>query len=112
LDIVAIGAATERIVVGLFKVLVVAGILSTFQKSAVTDFGEAHTLLERVAAAAWAVGSYTVYLYFNFSGYTDIVVGVARFFEIELPENFDRPFTAKKVFGPMAALAHYPVGMV
>jgi alginate O-acetyltransferase complex protein AlgI len=37
---------------------------------------------------------YPIYLYFNFSGYVDVVIGVARFFGIALPENFDRPFSS------------------
>ena len=37
---------------------------------------------------------YTFYLYCNFSGYTDIVIGLARFYRLELPENFNRPFSA------------------
>jgi D-alanyl-lipoteichoic acid acyltransferase DltB (MBOAT superfamily) len=38
---------------------------------------------------------YPVYLFLNFSGYTDFVIGVARLFGIILPENFDRPFSSE-----------------
>lgn len=44
-----------------------------------------------VAAAVF----YTVYLYANFSGYMDIVIGVGTLMGQELPENFNRPFTAR-----------------
>ena len=37
---------------------------------------------------------YPVYVYFNFSGYMDLVIGVARFLRLELPENFNRPFSS------------------
>jgi D-alanyl-lipoteichoic acid acyltransferase DltB (MBOAT superfamily) len=40
---------------------------------------------------------YPLYLYSNFSGYMDVVIGTARFFRIELPENFERPFSAENV---------------
>jgi alginate O-acetyltransferase complex protein AlgI len=38
-----------------------------------------------------------LYLYFDFSGYTDIAFGVARFFGIELRPNFNRPFMAENM---------------
>ena len=41
--------------------------------------------------------SYPVYLYFNFSGYTDIVIGCGRLFGLELPENFNRPWLARNM---------------
>ena len=43
----------------------------------------------RAAGAAWFV-----YLYFNFSGYMDIVIGLGRIAGVKLPENFNRPFRA------------------
>jgi len=39
--------------------------------------------------------SYTIYLYFNFSGYMDIVIGIGLLLGQVLPENFDRPFAAR-----------------
>jgi alginate O-acetyltransferase complex protein AlgI len=42
-----------------------------------------------------AAATYTAYLYFNFSGYMDIVIGVGRLLGQTLPENFDRPFSAQ-----------------
>lgn len=44
---------------------------------------------------AAAASLYTVYLYYNFSGYMDIVMGSGILLEQELPENFDRPFSAR-----------------
>jgi D-alanyl-lipoteichoic acid acyltransferase DltB (MBOAT superfamily) len=38
-----------------------------------------------------------LYLYFDFSGYTDIAIGVARMFGINLLPNFNRPFLAGNV---------------
>ena len=38
---------------------------------------------------------YTVYLYANFAGYMDIVIGVGMLLGQELPENFNRPFLAR-----------------
>lgn len=38
--------------------------------------------------------SFVVYLYFNFSGYMDIIIGVGGVFGFKLPENFNKPFSA------------------
>ena len=38
--------------------------------------------------------TYPLFLYANFSGYIDIIMGIARLMRIRLPENFDRPFSA------------------
>jgi D-alanyl-lipoteichoic acid acyltransferase DltB (MBOAT superfamily) len=48
----------------------------------------------RVWAGVICVTSYPVFLYFNFSGYMDIVLGVGRLLGMQLPENFNRPFLA------------------
>lgn len=39
--------------------------------------------------------SYTLYLYYNFSGYMEIVISVGYLLGFELPANFNRPFSAK-----------------
>jgi alginate O-acetyltransferase complex protein AlgI len=41
---------------------------------------------------------YTLYIYLNFSGYMDVVVGIGRFLGFSLPENFNSPFTSSKSF--------------
>lgn len=43
---------------------------------------------------AFAAGLYLLFLYANFSGYTDMAIAVGRLFGIVLPENFNRPFMA------------------
>jgi alginate O-acetyltransferase complex protein AlgI len=37
---------------------------------------------------------YTQFLYFNFSGYMDVIIGIGRLFGFQLPENFNKPFQA------------------
>lgn len=48
-----------------------------------------------VVLYAAAASTYTVYLYFNFSGYMDIVIGAGHLLGQALPENFDKPFVAR-----------------
>jgi len=47
---------------------------------------------------AWmaAIG-FTLQLYFDFSGYSDMALGLARFFGIRLPQNFDSPLRASSI---------------
>ena len=95
LGFVVAGNALERIVVGYFKVAIVSMLLSVAQHDAIDALGQAQLLGHRVWSGVLVAAIYPVYLYFNFSGYTDVVIGVARFFCIELPENFDRPFSSE-----------------
>ena len=41
--------------------------------------------------------AFPAYIYINFSGYCDIVIGVARAVGFELPENFDHPYIARNL---------------
>jgi len=47
---------------------------------------------------SWATSlSYTLQLYFDFSGYTDMALGVSRMFNITMPENFNSPYKAQNI---------------
>lgn len=95
LDIVAIGMAAEHIIIGYFKVSLISMLLFDLQHEAINALPAAITLGERVGDGIVIAAIYPLYLYANFSGYVDVVIGVARFFRIELPENFNRPFVAE-----------------
>jgi len=74
---------------GLFKKVVIA---DTFAKWANAGFDVAPTLN---FFEAWATSlSYTFQLYFDFSGYTDMAIGIALLFNIKLPINFNSPYKA------------------
>lgn len=75
--------------IGLFKKVIIA---DTFAIWASRGFDVAPTLN---AAEAWATSlSYTFQLYFDFSGYTDMAIGLALMFNIYLPFNFNSPYKA------------------
>lgn len=75
--------------IGLFKKVVIA---DTFAQWANAGFDSAQTLN---IIEAWATSlSYTFQLYFDFSGYTDMALGVALMFNIRLPINFNSPYKA------------------
>jgi len=78
--------------IGLFKKVVIA---DTFAVWATAGFDTAITLN---LFEAWATSlSYTFQLYFDFSGYTDMAIGIALLFNIRLPINFNAPYKAKNI---------------
>ena len=78
--------------IGLFKKVVIA---DTFAVWATAGFDTAITLN---LFEAWATSlSYTFQLYFDFSGYTDMAIGLALLFNIKLPINFNSPYKATDI---------------
>lgn len=74
---------------GLFKKVVLADTFSVWA-SAGFDTTQSLTLIP-----AWLASlSYTFQLYFDFSGYSDMAVGVGWMFNIQLPVNFNSPYKA------------------
>lgn len=94
LDVFSAGRALERIIIGFFKVNVLSAIFSAIQHDSLATLGAPLTFESRVIHGAVTIAVYPLYLYCNFSGYIDIVIGIARFLDIELPENFNRPFAS------------------
>ena len=96
----SVQSALGRIVTGFLKVAVISAIANYFYLDQAAGVlaeapGEFTTNLP-VSYAAAAV-AYTLYLYFNFSGYMDIVIGIGRLVGQDLPENFDRPFSSRNI---------------
>lgn len=78
--------------IGLFKKVVIA---DTFALWAIQGFDKATVL---TLFEAWATSlSYTFQLYFDFSAYTDIAIGVSLLFNIKLPINFNSPYKATNI---------------
>jgi D-alanyl-lipoteichoic acid acyltransferase DltB (MBOAT superfamily) len=92
---VDIGRALWRMVVGAFKVLIVSAALASLQKRQIAELAPAQPFAVHFCEAVLIAAIYPFYLYANFSGYTDFVIGAARLYRLRLPENFDRPFTAE-----------------
>lgn len=77
---------------GLFKKVVVADSLSIWVHKGYAQAGQ----LDMVDAWITAL-SYTFQLYFDFSGYVDMAIGLALLFHIRLPFNFDSPYQATNI---------------
>jgi alginate O-acetyltransferase complex protein AlgI len=78
---------------GLIKKLVIASYLST----AITEkaFADPRSLNSLVLLVA--VYAYAVQIYADFSGYTDMAIGLAALLGFKLPENFNLPYTAVSI---------------
>jgi alginate O-acetyltransferase complex protein AlgI len=81
------------IATGLFKKVVIANYLSTHIVDAVFGAPVQHSSLE-----TWvAVYAYAVQIYADFSGYTDMAIGLALLLGFKFPQNFDSPYTAVSI---------------
>lgn len=71
------------------------GIADTFAIWANDGFAQVETL---TFVEAWITSlSYTLQLYFDFSGYCDMAIGLALLFNIKLPVNFFSPYKARNI---------------
>jgi alginate O-acetyltransferase complex protein AlgI len=77
----------ERILFGIFKKFVLADSLAMISLSSQNAVQSTSTFWTWVMLYAFAFR-----LYFDFSGYTDVAIGIGRLVGIKLPENFDRPY--------------------
>ena len=89
------GQGLERIIVGSFKISIISAALWTEHLRALHALPNDATLQARMLDGLSIGLVYPIYLYFNFSGYIDIVIGVAKFIGLALPENFNRPFSSE-----------------
>ncbi len=75
---------------GLVKKVLIADSIAVFANAGFGLQVEHFTMAE-----AWLISiSYTMQLYFDFSGYCDMAIGIGRMFNINLPLNFNAPYRA------------------
>jgi alginate O-acetyltransferase complex protein AlgI len=83
----------RRFILGLSKKMLVANTLA--------QAGDAVFKLptsDLTFALSWlGVACYTLQIYFDFSGYSDMAIGLARLFGIDFRENFDHPYVARSM---------------
>ncbi len=81
--------------IGLFKKIVLADGIAPVANAA---FGLADQGQSLPMAASWlGAAAYTFQIYFDFSGYCDMALGLARLFGIRLPINFNSPYKALSI---------------
>ena len=82
---------TRRFIIGLSKKVLLANVLYELI-SAYKDGAETSVLFTWLYAAA-----YILHLYFDFSGYSDMAIGLGRIFGFYFPENFNYPYISASV---------------
>ncbi len=82
-----------RFVIGLTKKVLIANVLG-----AEADKIFALPVAEVSTTTAWiGIIAYSFQIYFDFSGYSDMAIGIARMIGIVFPENFDHPYISKNI---------------
>ena len=82
-----------RAIVGLAKKVIIANNLYTI---VTTFYGGSITNLS-ILGNWYTVIVYSLYVYFDFSGYSDIAIGLGRMFGFHFDENFEHPFACKTI---------------
>ena len=83
----------NRILNGYIKVFIISALLSSVAKSAYHDLNAGFAFIPLVTLAI----TNTLFIYFNFSGYCDIVIGAGRLAGFAIDENFNQPYLAQDV---------------
>jgi alginate O-acetyltransferase complex protein AlgI len=86
-------SGSYRFVLGLAKKVLLANPLAL-----IADNGFDAPLNDLTTGGAWlCLTAYTLQIYFDFSGYSDMAIGLARMFGFRFPENFNYPYTARSI---------------
>lgn len=92
-DSIAVGLTL--LTIGLFKKVVIA---DRFAEFASPVFAAGASGAPVGFAEAWTGAlAYTLQLYFDFSAYSDMAIGLSRLFNIDLPVNFNSPYKSRNI---------------
>ena len=82
-----------RFVIGLGKKVLIANTLAAYADQVFgMNYGDLAT------GTAWiGILSYTFQIYFDFSGYSDMAIGLGKMMGFRFPENFNDPYTSRSV---------------
>ena len=82
-----------RFTIGLAKKVLVADVIGR-----TVDVALGGDIAAMDATTAWVtIIAYTMQLYFDFSGYSDMAIGLGRVMGFRFPENFDNPYTSASI---------------
>ena len=89
-----VNAGINRLIVGLAKKVILANNLGTVVEA---FFGKSDISGLSVLGTWYAVVVYALQIYFDFSGYSDMAIGLGRLFGFHFNENFNYPFICRSV---------------
>lgn len=84
--------ALKLIAIGLFKKTVIADCLAGY-----TDTFFSNVYIFKGPILLVIMFMYSIQIYMDFSGYSDIAVGIAKLFDIEIVNNFNAPYFSKNI---------------
>lgn len=92
-DITAFAKGARRFVIGLAKKILIADTVSRAASPILALRG-----IDVPPDTAWlGAFAYTIQIYFDFSGYSDMAIGIGHMLGFRIPENFDHPYIARSV---------------
>jgi alginate O-acetyltransferase complex protein AlgI len=93
LSIEKVSAGIQRFIFGLAKKVIIANSMAY-----IADQLFDAPVVQLSTGAAWlGVIAYTFQIYFDFSGYSDMAIGLAKIFGFDFPENFNYPYRAESI---------------
>lgn len=91
LSLAGCGAGMERLILGLSKKVILANNLGAL-------YAQIQGMSGRSVLLAWlGAVAYTLQIYFDFSGYSDMAIGMGKILGFKFPENFDFPYLADSI---------------
>lgn len=92
-DVKDFGYGAERFIIGLSKKVLLANTLGSFHNMVIKMPESSQS-----TAAVWiGIICFTFQIYFDFSGYSDMAIGLGRMFGFHFKENFNYPYISKSV---------------
>ena len=89
--------AWSRILTGMIKMALIGGFALSWYDRASGLALSTDDAFRAIAGLGVLFYAYPAFVFFNFSGYTDIVIGAGKLFGLDLPENFNRPYLARNM---------------
>ena len=107
-DILLFGNGVTRFIIGLAKKVLLADQLS-LRSDLIFSLSDS----ELNTGTAWiGVLCFSLQIYFDFSGYSDMAIGLGKMFGFNIPENFSYPYIAPFHAGVLATLAYFIIKLV
>ena len=88
----SVSAGMKRFIYGLAKKLLLADYLSVIADSSFSRIGD-----QTVVMAWLGILAYSLQIYFDFSGYSDMAIGLGKMFGFSFAENFNYPYISKSI---------------
>ncbi len=87
-----------RLITGLAKKVIIANNLYAIVEDFFIGSSMEVVISSRTVADTWyAVTVYALFMYFDFSGYSDMAIGIAKLFGLDFDENFNYPFMCRSI---------------